>query len=72
LIKYCKGKHVTQDLLLDTNRATESSTNLYHFSRYLLQSKGKEKTAEFFIKYEEALEKLHEMAEILINKRLIC
>ena len=72
MVKDCKGKIVTQDLLLATNRAQESSTNLYNFFRYLLQSKGKEKTAEFFIKYEEALEKLHEMAEILINKRLIC
>jgi len=40
--------------------------------RYLVESIGKEKTAECFIKYREALQKLREMAEILINKRLIC
>jgi hypothetical protein len=40
--------------------------------RYLLESIGKEKTAESFSKYREALQKLREMAEILINKRLIC
>jgi len=40
--------------------------------RYLLQSKGKDRTPELFLKYQESLEKLHEMAEILINKRLIC
>eukprot|EP00090_Calanus_glacialis_P001517 TRINITY_DN11088_c0_g1_i1.p1 TRINITY_DN11088_c0_g1~~TRINITY_DN11088_c0_g1_i1.p1 ORF type:complete len:725 (-),score=121.67 TRINITY_DN11088_c0_g1_i1:197-2371(-) len=40
--------------------------------RYLVESIGKEKTAECFVKYREALQKLREMAEILINKRLIC
>jgi len=40
--------------------------------RYLLKSIGKEKTVECFGKYREALQKLREMAEILINKRLIC
>jgi len=40
--------------------------------RYLLQSKGKDRTVELYAKYQESLEKLHEMAEILINKRLIC
>jgi len=40
--------------------------------RYLLQSKGRDRTAELYAKYLESLEKLHEMAEILINKRLIC
>jgi len=40
--------------------------------RYLVESIGKEKTAECFAKYREALTKLREMAEILINKRLIC
>lgn len=40
--------------------------------RYLLQSKGRDRTAELYARYLESLEKLHEMAEILINKRLIC
>jgi len=40
--------------------------------RYLAENIGKEKTAECFVKYQEALQKLREMAEILINKRLIC
>lgn len=40
--------------------------------RYLVESMGKERTAECFAKYQEALRKLREMAEILINKRLIC
>merc|ERR1711879_748719 len=40
--------------------------------RYLLQSKGRERTAELYAKYQKSLEKLQEMAEILINKRLIC
>ena len=40
--------------------------------RYLLQSKGRDRTVELYAKYQESLEKLHEMAEILINKRLIC
>jgi len=40
--------------------------------RYLAQSKGKDRAIELFGKYQDSLEKLHEMAEILINKRLIC
>jgi len=40
--------------------------------RYLLQSKGKDRTPELFLQYQESLKNLHEMAEILINKRLIC
>ena len=40
--------------------------------RYLLQSKGKDRTPELFLQYQESLKNLHEMAETLINKRLIC
>jgi len=40
--------------------------------RYLLQQSGEEQCELAFPKYHETLVKLKEMAEILINKRLIC
>jgi len=68
--------------LFDSEQVTEltaKSTIISHgrkfsllLQRYLVESIGKEKTAECFLKYQEALQKLREMAEILINKRLIC
>ena len=41
--------------------------------RHLLEQEGSEEaaTSRFYI-YQEGLTKLREMAEILINKRLIC
>eukprot|EP00092_Neocalanus_flemingeri_P000134 GFUD01000140.1.p1 GENE.GFUD01000140.1~~GFUD01000140.1.p1 ORF type:complete len:729 (-),score=108.39 GFUD01000140.1:177-2363(-) len=68
--------------LFDSDQVTDltaKSTIISHgrkfsllLQRYLVESIGKEKTAECFVKYQEALAKLREMAEILINKRLIC
>ena len=41
--------------------------------RHLLEQEGSEEAATSrFYKYQEGLSKLREMAEILINKRLIC
>ena len=42
-------------------------------SRHLLEREGSEEAATSrFYRYQEGLAKLREMAEILINKRLIC
>ena len=41
--------------------------------RHLLEQEGSEEAATSrFYRYQEGLTKLREMAEILINKRLIC
>ena len=41
--------------------------------RHLLEQEGNEELATSrFYRYQEGLAKLREMAEILINKRLIC
>ena len=41
--------------------------------RHLLEQEGNQEVATSrFYKYQEGLAKLREMAEILINKRLIC
>jgi len=40
--------------------------------RYLSEQTGQEQAEALFPKYKEVLAKLREMAEILINKRLIC
>ena len=42
---------------------------MYNLARYLLEQ---EHQGSNFTKYQEGLGKLREMAEILINKRLIC
>ena len=50
--------------------------NIFHtwaLCRHLLEQEGNQEVATSrFYKYQEGLAKLREMAEILINKRLIC
>ena len=65
---YWKIKSLPTYLPLHPNLVTPSPL----FFRYLSCKHGQDKAKEYLPKFQEAVNDLREMAEILINKRLIC
>jgi len=65
----CKG---VKELTAQSTIASHGQKFSLLLHRYLLEQSGGEAASASFHKYQEGLAKLREMAEILINKRLIC